>query len=92
MGQTWTISPTVLFDATFGFSRQDQEVLGPDFQSGHLRLDVLGIPGTNDPGGRDQRYAGYPHSARASRPQLPGNRDGWNPIFRDERTYSLRRT
>jgi hypothetical protein len=21
-----------------------------------------------------------------------GNRDGWNPIFRDERTYSLPRT
>jgi hypothetical protein len=90
-GQTWTFSPTLLMDATFGFSRQKQHVLGPDFQSGNYGLDVLGIPGTNDQGNSSfdfpDRYAGYP--AFVTGFSTVGNRDGWNPIFRDERTYSL---
>jgi hypothetical protein len=92
-GQTWTLSPTLLMDGTFGFSRQKQEVLGPDFNAGNFGLDVLGIPGTNGQGSSDQRYAGYPEfrfggTTSGFFSQL-GNRDGWNPIFRDERTYSL---
>jgi hypothetical protein len=86
-GQTWTLSPTMLMDTTFGFSRQSQQVYGPDFQAGNFGLDVLGIPGTNDQGIGDQRYAGYPQFATGF--SAVGNRDGWNPIFRDERTYSL---
>ena len=35
----------------------------------------------------DQRYAGYPQFNTGF--SAVGNRDGWNPIFRDERTYSL---
>ena len=91
-GQTWTLSSTMLMDMTFGFGRQDQEVLGPDFQAGNYGLDVLGIPGTNDQGIGDQRYAGYPRfqmSPAGSGFNDVGNRDGWNPIYRDERTYSL---
>ncbi len=86
-GQTWTLSPTLLMDMTFGFSRQSQQVYGPDYQAGNYGLDVLGIPGTNDQGIGDVRYAGYPvfNTGFSS----VGNRDGWNPIFRDERTYSL---
>ena len=92
-GQTWTLSPTLLMDTTFGFSRQKQDVLGPDFNAGNFGLDMLGIPGTNDQGIGDQRYAGYPEfrfggTTSGFFSQL-GNRDGWNPIFRDERTYSL---
>ena len=87
-GQTWTLSPTMLMDTTFGFSRQKQDVLGPDFQAGNFGLDVLGIPGTNDQGIGDQRYAGYPGQFDTGFSAV-GNRDGWNPIFRDERTYSL---
>ena len=92
-GQTWTLGPTLLMDSTFGFSRQKQEVLGPDFNAGNFGLDVLGIPGTNDQGIGDQRYAGYPEfrfggTTSGFFSQL-GNRDGWNPIFRDERTYSI---
>ena len=64
-GQTWTLSPTLLMDSTFGFSRQKQDVLGPDFNAGNFGLDVLGIPGTNDQGTGDQRYAGYPSSVSA---------------------------
>jgi carboxypeptidase family protein/TonB-dependent receptor-like protein len=86
-GTTWTLSPTLLMDTTFGFSRQDQHVYGPDFQAGNYGLDVLGIPGTNDQGTGDARYAGYPQFETGF--SAVGNRDGWNPIFRDERTYSL---
>jgi hypothetical protein len=86
-GQTWTLSPTMIMDMTFGFSRQKQDVYGPDFQAGNYGLDVLGIPGTNDQGAGDQRYAGYPQFETGF--SAVGNRDGWNPIFRDERTYSL---
>src|SRR5206468_4471742 len=92
-GQTWTLTPTVLMDQTFGFSRQKQDVLGPDFNAGNFGLATLGIPGTNDQGIGDQRYAGYPEfrfggTTSGFFSQL-GNRDGWNPIFRDERTYSI---
>ena len=86
-GQTWTLRPTLLLDTTFGFARQDQDVYGPDFNVGNFGLDVLGIPGTNDAGLGDQRYAGYPVFNTGF--SAFGNRDGWNPIFRDERTYSL---
>jgi len=86
-GQTWTLSSTMLMDMTFGFGRQDQEVLGPDFQAGNYGLQVLGIPGTNDQGIGDARYAGYPQFQTGF--SDAGNRDGWNPIYRDERTYSL---
>ena len=90
-GQTWTLKPTLLLDTTFGFARQKQDVLGPDFNAGNCGLDVLGIPGTNHQGNTNQpfpeRYAGYPVFNTGF--SAVGNRDGWNPIFRDERTYSL---
>jgi hypothetical protein len=86
-GQTWTLRPTLLMDMTFGFGRQDQTVLGPDFNSGNYGLETLGIPGSNDQGIGDQRYAGYPQFVTGF--SDVGNRDGWNPIYRDERTYSL---
>ena len=90
-GQTWTLKPTLLLDTTFGFARQKQDVLGPDFNAGNWGLDVLGIPGTNHQGNTNQafpeRYAGYPVFNTGF--SAVGNRDGWNPIFRDERTYSL---
>ena len=86
-GTTWTLTPTTMMDITFGFSRQDQQVYGPDFQDGNYGLDVLGIPGTNDQGIGDPRYAGYPQFNTGF--SALGNRDGWNPIYRDERTYSI---
>jgi hypothetical protein len=86
-GQTWTLKPTLLMDMTFGFGRQDQTVLGPDFNAGNFGLETLGIPGSNDQGIGDQRYAGYPQFQTGF--SDVGNRDGWNPIYRDERTYSL---
>ena len=35
-GTTWTLSPTMIMDVTFGFGRQSQHVYGPDFQAGNL--------------------------------------------------------
>ena len=64
-------TPTTLFDTTFGFARQKQDVFGPDFNSGNFGLDVLGIPGTNDAGLGDQRYAGYPFQHRIQRRGQP---------------------
>ena len=86
-GHTWTLSPSMVLDSTFGYSGQKQDVLGPDANIGNFGLDVLGIPGTNDQGIGDDRYAGYPEFAPASRNL--GNYEGWMPIFRDERTYSF---
>ena len=77
----------MLMDMTFGFSRQKQDVLGPDFQAGNFGLDVLGIPGTNDQGMGDAATRAIRGSTTGF--SAVGNRDGWNPIFRDERTYSL---
>jgi hypothetical protein len=90
-GQTWTLGTNMVWDATFGFSRQKQDVLGPDFQAGNYGLETLGIPGTNDQSDRgaprDGRYAGYPRFDTGF--SILGNYEGWMPIFRDERTYSF---
>ena len=86
-GHTWTLSPSMVLDSTFGYSGQKQDVLGPDAEIGNFGLDVLGIPGTNDQGIGDSRYAGYPEF-RTGFTNL-GNYEGWMPIFRDERTYSF---
>jgi hypothetical protein len=86
-GQTWTLNNNTVLDMTFGFSRQKQDVLGPDANVGNYGLDTLGIPGTNDQGLGDERYAGIPEF-RTGFTTL-GNYEGWMPIFRDERTYSF---
>jgi hypothetical protein len=86
-GHTWTLSPSMVLDSTFGYSGQKQDVLGPDANIGNFGLDVLRIPGTNDQGIGDERYAGYPEF-RTGFTNL-GNYEGWMPIFRDERTYSF---
>jgi hypothetical protein len=86
-GQTWTLGSNMVWDATFGFSRQKQDVLGADHNVGNFGLDVLRIPGTNDQGIGDARYSGYPRFDTGF--SLLGNYEGWMPIFRDERTYSF---
>ncbi|MPY87011.1 MAG: hypothetical protein GEU99_03725 [Luteitalea sp.] len=56
VGQTLTLSPTLVLDSTFGYSLLDQFGYGPDFGVNY-GLDVLGIPGTNGP---DIRHSGFP--------------------------------
>jgi hypothetical protein len=90
VGQTWTLSPTLILDSTFGFSRQKQNVQASDFNLGNIGTDVFGIPGTN---GSDPRYAGFPQFQIGPTGALGfsnlGNSDGWNPLYRDERTYNF---
>ena len=87
-GSTWTLSPTMHVDMTAGWSKQKQDVLPPDFEDGAYGLNVLGIPGTNDQGLGDKRYDGQPPFRMGSFSVI-GNRDTWNPIFRNEQTYSV---
>jgi hypothetical protein len=89
LGQTWTLNANTVVDSTFGFSRQNQEVIGPDFELGNFGQDVLGIPGTNASGNFDnpERYAGWPTFNTGF--SAIGNNAGWNPLYRDERTYAF---
>jgi hypothetical protein len=83
IGQTWTISPTMILDSTFGISRQKQGVVGPDFELGNIG-QALGIPGTNGP---DPRQAGFPVFETGM--SNLGNSATWHPLERDERVYTL---
>jgi Carboxypeptidase regulatory-like domain len=87
-GQTWTLSPTLVWDTTVGFSRQPHESFGADYFQGNIGLDVLGIPGTNDQGRGDERYAGFPWFENTGFASL-GNNDNWTPVWRDERVFSV---
>lgn len=91
-GQTWTLSPTLLFDANAGANVQKQQMQGPDFRT-NFGLDVWGIPGLNGagatgPGSFDlDRYSGMPN-IQTGLSQL-GNSDTWTPVWRDERSYTM---
>ncbi|MFN8942879.1 MAG: hypothetical protein ACK5ZJ_24455, partial [Acidobacteriota bacterium] len=56
LGQTYTITPTLLYDGVIGYQRQDQVVQGQDF--GKDFSTQLGIPGI---GGPDPRQQGFPN-------------------------------
>lgn len=85
VGQTYTISPTFLVDATLGWQRFGQACQPPDQISGvNFGLDVLGIPGTNGP---DPREAGMP--AFYTSWSDMGNPEGWNPAFRNDQSYTF---
>ena len=58
-GQTWSLGSRCSLDSSFGISMFDQFCSSPDFALGMMGLD-LGIPGTNDQGRGDPRYAGMP--------------------------------
>jgi len=48
LGHTWTLSPTLVLDSTFGYTKFDQSVVGPDHGK-NIGSEVWGIPNTNDP-------------------------------------------
>ena len=84
-GHTWSLTPTLLLDGSFGTSIEDQFVSSPDFRLGNIGLD-LGIPGTNDQGRNDARYAGLPQFSTGF--TALGGTPTWSPIYRDARTIS----
>ena len=91
-GQTWTLSPTLLFDANAGVNGMQQNMQGPDFRTNY-GLEVWGIPGTNSagvggPGSFDlDRYSGMPNVSTGL--ATLGNTDTWTPVWRDERSYTV---
>ncbi|MPY88795.1 MAG: hypothetical protein GEU99_12805 [Luteitalea sp.] len=90
VGQTWTLSPTLVLDSTFGVSLYLLDVVGPDFALGQYGRDVLGIPGTNGGSGpfaSDERYSGIPGFTSGF--SNLGNTRNPFPNFKDDRAYSI---
>lgn len=84
LGATYTISPTILFDWNFGFTRQRLGATNVDINS-QYGLDVLDIPGTNAYGttGDPTLYGGIPFFQTTGLANL-GNSNVANPfVFRD---------
>jgi hypothetical protein len=93
-GNTWTMNPTTVFDATYGISKMTHTSQETDLALGNFGLETLGIPGMN--GGRnfsnDPRYGGIPFFLMGDcwcNFDIVGNANGWDPVERDERTYAF---
>jgi hypothetical protein len=92
IGQTWTLTPTLLLDGNFGANVMQQSMTGPDYGTNY-GLDVWGIPGLNSagvtgPGSADlARYSGMPQVATGL--STLGNTSTWTPVWRDERSYTF---
>jgi len=84
IGQTYTVSPTFVVDGTFGWTRFGQDVHPPDLGT-NFGSEVLGIPGTNGP---DPRESGMPPINIGGYSTL-GNPEGWNPLFRNDQSYTF---
>jgi len=80
-GTTWTLGPSTVLDGNFGMSRQDQDVLPPDYGTNYGLQ--LGIPGVNNP--NDIRESGLPTFANGYN---IGTAAPWWPTFRKETSYS----
>ncbi len=81
LGHTWTLGSNFIVDGNLGFTRMDQTVLGPDFGQ-NFGLEVLGIPGTNGP---DGRQSGKPRFDITGYTSL-GN--PWTNIFRNDQSFT----
>jgi outer membrane receptor protein involved in Fe transport len=90
VGQTWTLSPTLLLDGNVGSNKMVHQSSGPDYGTNY-GLD-LGIPGLNSagvtgPGSTDlQRYSGMPVFSTGM--SALGNDSGWTPVWRKEVSYT----
>ncbi|MBI1790287.1 MAG: TonB-dependent receptor [Acidobacteria bacterium] len=85
IGQTYAVSPTFLVDGTLGWTRSGQNVQSPDLGT-NFGSDTLGIPGTNGP---DRRESGMPAFSPGSDYSTLGNTEGWNPLFRNDQSYTF---
>jgi outer membrane receptor protein involved in Fe transport len=92
LGQTWTLSPTLLLDANGGSNKMTHQSSGPDYGT-HFGSEVLGIPGLNadgvtGPGSTDpERYSGMPVINFDTMSDL-GNNSTWTPVWRTEISYT----
>ncbi len=79
-GMTYTITPRLLVDANFGFTRQKLGAQGPDYGT-NFGLDLLKIPGTNGP---SKNQSGMPAMQFSGFWSNLGNANTGSPfIFRD---------
>ncbi len=85
VGTTGTLSPTMLFDANFGWTGMDQSVTSVDY--GNFVGQELGIPGTNDQQGNDIRYSGTPAFSVGGYSGW-GLQQGWMPLFRNDHSFA----
>ena len=83
IGNTWIITPNLLLDGTFGYSRLEQTVIGRDYGT-NFGLDVLGIPGTNGP---DILQSGQPIFDVSGYTTF-GNPNTWTPAVRNDDTFA----
>ncbi len=84
IGTNYTISPSLLLDATWGMTRMDQTAQGEDFGTNY-GTDVFGIPGTNGP---DPRQSGLP-VFNLTGLSTWGQTATWMPLERNERSYTF---
>ncbi len=84
VGHTLTLSPTLVVDGNFGFTRMSEYGRTPDYGT-NIGSDVLGIPGTNN--GSDLRSSGMPFFFVSGYADL-GNPEGWNPAFRNDWSFT----
>ena len=84
MVHTWTLSPTLVVDGNVGFTRMSEYGQTPDFGT-NIGLDVLGLPGTNNPS--DKRDSGIPFFSVSNYADL-GNPEGWNPAYRNDWSFT----
>ncbi len=91
VGQTWTLSPTLILDGNVGFNVMTHQSQGPDYGTSY-GLDVFGIPGTNTAGltgnsaENPERHSGMPQFNTGL--GTLGNNSTWTPVWRDERSYT----
>jgi outer membrane receptor protein involved in Fe transport len=91
VGQTWTLSPTLILDGNAGFNIMKHQSQGPDFGT-NFGSDQFGIPGTNAQGvtgnsaSNPERHSGMPVFNTGL--GTLGNNSTWTPVWRDERSYT----
>ncbi|MCL4781888.1 MAG: TonB-dependent receptor [Bryobacterales bacterium] len=83
IGTTYSLTPQFLIDGTIGWTRFGQNVQPPDLGK-NFGSDVMGIPGTNGP---DPKESGMPAFYISDYSTL-GNPEGWNPLFRNDQSYT----
>lgn len=84
LGQTYTITPTFLWDMTLGWTRTGANSI-PTGYGQNIGLDLLKIPGTN---GASIRESGMPNFQIANYADL-GLPETWNPYFYGDTTYTM---
>jgi hypothetical protein len=88
VGHTWTLSPTLILDGSFGVTLNEQSGLAPDYGT-NWGSEIWGIPGTNGP---DIRQSGQPIISNGLSGSVTGNIGNfstWNPYFYTTSVYSF---